>query len=121
MPVIHFEYTHNLAIDAQVKPFLKDVHNTLVDIIKTDLESGLVGTELASKIRGYPPGEVEKAKLDHAERIERIALSQAEGAAAARGVGDLASDPKGPQSEKKTSQDPTPDPVPTDKKRGEAK
>ncbi len=37
MPVIHFEYTKNLAIDNQVKPFLKDVHNTLVEIIKTDL------------------------------------------------------------------------------------
>ncbi|MES2204530.1 MAG: hypothetical protein V4496_04830 [Pseudomonadota bacterium] len=37
MPVVHFEYTHNLAIDAQVKPFLKEVHTALVEIIKTDL------------------------------------------------------------------------------------
>lgn len=37
MPVIHFEYTNNLAIDAQVNHFLKEVHNTLVEIIKTDL------------------------------------------------------------------------------------
>lgn len=37
MPVVHFEYTNNLAIDAQVKPFLKEAHNTLVEIIKTDL------------------------------------------------------------------------------------
>lgn len=37
MPVIHFEYTNNLAIGAQVNSFLKEVHNVLVEIIKTDL------------------------------------------------------------------------------------
>lgn len=37
MPVINFEYTDNLLIDAQVKSFLAEVHHVLVDIIKTDL------------------------------------------------------------------------------------
>ena len=37
MPVVHFEYTNNLAIDNQVNSFLKEVHTTLVEIIKTDL------------------------------------------------------------------------------------
>lgn len=37
MPVVHFEYTHNLTIDNQVNDFLKEVHITLVEIIKTDL------------------------------------------------------------------------------------
>lgn len=37
MPVVHFEYTDNLTIDPQVTSFLKTVHTTLVDIIKTDL------------------------------------------------------------------------------------
>ncbi len=35
MPVIHFEYTNNLAIENQVNNFLKEVHSTLVEIIKT--------------------------------------------------------------------------------------
>lgn len=34
-----------------------------------DLENGLVSPETASKIRGYPEGEVEKAKEARAERI----------------------------------------------------
>jgi len=37
MPVVNLEYTSNLAIDNHVKKFLKEVHTTLVEIIKTDL------------------------------------------------------------------------------------
>lgn len=37
MPVVHFEYTNNLSIESQVHSFLKEVHASLVDIIKTDL------------------------------------------------------------------------------------
>lgn len=37
MPVIHFEYTNNLSIEKQVKPFMVEVHRALVSIIKTDL------------------------------------------------------------------------------------
>lgn len=39
MPVVIFEYTDNLKIASQTESFLLDLHNTLVDIIKTDLES----------------------------------------------------------------------------------
>jgi len=39
MPVIHFEFTANLAIDNQVKPFIAELHNALVEIIKTDLQT----------------------------------------------------------------------------------
>ncbi len=46
------------------------------DILQKDLEAGLVGLETASKIRGYPPDEVEKAKKDHADRLARIAQTQ---------------------------------------------
>lgn len=37
MPTIHFEYTDNLKIADGLKPFLNEVHNLLVQIIKTDL------------------------------------------------------------------------------------
>jgi 5-carboxymethyl-2-hydroxymuconate isomerase len=37
MPIIHFEYTNNLAIDKKINAFLKETHHTLVDMIKTDL------------------------------------------------------------------------------------
>ncbi len=101
------------------------------DIIKTDFESGFVGLETASKIRGYPAGEVEKAAQDHADRVARIAIAQAEagGMAATAGVGDPASrgvadksgDPKAPGAEKKNSQDPATDPNAKAGVRGEGK
>lgn len=37
MPTIHFEYTSNLKIADQVKPFLQEAHHLLVETIKTDL------------------------------------------------------------------------------------
>ena len=61
------------------------------NILVRDLEQGLVSTQTASTIRGYPPGEVDQAKQDHADRLSRIAIAQSEGAAAARGVGDQSS------------------------------
>jgi hypothetical protein len=53
----------------------------------SDLEAGLVGVEFASKLRGYPEGQVEQAKKDHAERAARIALAQSK--ANQQGVSDL--------------------------------
>jgi hypothetical protein len=74
------------------------------EIIKDDHEAGFVGTELASKLRGYPEGEVEKAKKDHADRASRIALAQSE--AGARGVSDMDTDPsRSARREKELSQD----------------
>lgn len=50
-----------------------------------DIELGLIDPETASKAKGYPEGVVEKAKNAHADRVQRIAESQAK----ARGVDDL--------------------------------
>ncbi len=49
-----------------------------------DIELGLIDPEAASKAKGYPKGSVDKAKEAHAERVARIAESQAK----ARGVDD---------------------------------
>jgi hypothetical protein len=102
------------------------------DIIKTDLEEGLVGIDLASKIRGYPPGQVEAAKKDHADRVARIAVSQTLGAAKeitnngmdnpeSRGIPDLGTNKNGSKEEKKESRDKTLDEIPKDHVRGEGK
>lgn len=75
------------------------------EIIKSDHEAGFVGTELASKLRGYPPGEVEKAAKDHAERAARILKAQTMGEGSnARGVPDVGNDPDSADEEKETSQ-----------------
>lgn len=98
--------------------------NSDPEVIKTDIENGLVGNELASEMRGYPKGEVEKAKQDHAERLYRISLYQSKGGtdnADARGMKDESSDPKGAKQEKEESRDTTQDDIPTDKTRGEGK
>lgn len=100
------------------------------EVIQSDFESGLVGLETASKARGYPTGEVEKAKGDHADRVARIAIAQSEGGGAgapaknnpdARGTGDLSSNSKGATQEKKASTDTTTDSTVKDKQRGEGK
>lgn len=69
------------------------------EIIKADHEAGFVSTELASEARGYPKGEVEQAKKDHAERLARISMAQMAGgaasgtdAASARGMDDMSAD-----------------------------
>jgi len=45
-----------------------------------DIENALVGNNLASKIRGYPEGEADKAIADHTEKLARIAIAQSEAA-----------------------------------------
>lgn len=100
-------------------------------VIASDLQQGLVSLDTASKARGYPPGEVEKAKVDHAERLARIAISQTKGegppamieTGSARGVPDEGANPNAGKeekfkSQKVTDQDENPDP---DKTRGEGK
>ena len=82
-------------------------------VIETDVVNGLVDLETASAARGYPKGVVEKAKGDHAERLARIATSQASAAGmtaaatndpGARGVPDLSANPKAGEQEKTASQ-----------------
>ncbi len=58
-----------------------EVLGTNPEEIRGDVESGLVSIELASKLRGYPPGEDIKAKEDHAERLKRIEMAQSGGGA----------------------------------------
>lgn len=83
-------------IDTEIKN--AEVIVTDPEIVRSDHEAGFVSTELASKLRGYPKGEVEQAKKDHAERAARIALAQSE--AGARGVADLSTDPDAGKKEK---------------------
>lgn len=95
------------------------------DVIRTDREAGLVSDETASKARLYPPGEVEKAKKDHAERLARISAAQTTPGeitnAGARGIKDLSANPEEAKDEKSKSQNP--DITETGEKpvRGEAK
>jgi hypothetical protein len=91
------------------------------DVISTDVQNGLVSTDTASKLRGYPEGEAEKAKKDHAERLARVQAAQTSpdktvSDGQARGIDDLGVDP---QASKKEKQDPN---SPTGKKpvRGKA-
>lgn len=39
MPILNFEYTDNLKIDSKIKSFLLEVHDILVQEIKTDLRT----------------------------------------------------------------------------------
>lgn len=49
------------------------------EVLAKDVESGLVGVDFASQARGYPEGEVEKAKEDHADKLARISMYQNKG------------------------------------------
>jgi hypothetical protein len=96
-----------------------DVIITDPEVIHMDHENGFVSTEFASKMRGYPEGQVEQAKLDHAERLKRIAIAQTLGAA--RGVDDAGGNPNDGKDEKTVSRNTDQDGVVTDKTRGKGK
>lgn len=49
------------------------------ELVAKDVELGLLGNELASKIRMYPEGEAERAQQDHTERLRRILIAQTKG------------------------------------------
>jgi hypothetical protein len=89
------------------------------ETIRQDHEAGFVGTELASQLRGYPEGESEKAKQDHAERAARIALAQSK--ASARGVADLGSDNSAASKEKEASRNTDLSNTTEDQTRGDGK
>lgn len=94
--------------------------------IAKDIENGLVDNETASIARGYPAGSVEKAKIDHTDRLLRIQNAQTPAPLTrglstdpgTRGLKDQNIDPKSGRLEKQQSRDTTQDPVPTDKTRG---
>lgn len=87
--------------------------------VASDVEQGLVDLETASRARGYPEGVVKKAKKDHAERLKRIAISQAKGGGAARGVIDADDTAKGGADEKRAARETAKDDTVTRKVRGE--
>jgi hypothetical protein len=94
------------------------------EVIAKDVEIGVCDLETASQLRGYPEGTVEKAADDHAERLARIAESQAAAKpapnAAARGVSDQDANPSGGgAAEKKASMDTTAEGTVKDKQRGD--
>lgn len=84
------------------------------DIIRSDHEAGLVGDELASKLRGYPDGEYKKAQADHAERATRILAAQTSDV-------DLGNDPDKDKKKKAEEQNTTLDPNASDNTRGGGK
>jgi hypothetical protein len=81
--------------------------------LNRDIELGLIDLEAASQAKGYPDNSVSKAKIDHAERIARIAESQAK----ARGTDDLGGIANASRNEKLDKDD---EPVAKPKTRGEA-
>jgi hypothetical protein len=89
------------------------------EVISTDIETGLIDLESASKARGYPEGSVEKAKQEHAERLARIAKAQSE--KSVRGVSDLEDDSRNDARDKKASVETIKDDVVSDKTRGDNK
>jgi hypothetical protein len=88
------------------------------EVINQDVEKGLVGVEYASILRGYPKGQVEEAKKDHAERLARINEAQSK---AARGISDLDNGGSDSSKEKEKSRNTDNDDVPKDKTRGAGK
>jgi len=82
--------------------------------LSRDVELSLIDPETASKAKGYPEGTVKKAEDAHAERIKRIAESQAK----ARGASDLGGLENASREEKMDKDNEI---VPSEKTRGEEK
>lgn len=113
---------------------LKKIHKEIDDAelivanakeIIEDHKEGLVSTNTASLIRGYPVGEAEKAKKDRAERAASIVAAQAKAGdlknPASRGVADLDDDPNSGKDEKTISADKTMHADMADRQRGDGK
>jgi len=100
---------------------------TDAETIAKDIEQGLLSVQTASEAKGYPEGEVEKAKEEHAERAARIVRAQTKAAElknpAARGVDDLSTldEPEGRQEKDASQKNKDGDIDIKDKTRGKAK
>ena len=68
MPILNFEFTDNLKIDAEIKLFLLETHNILVQEIKTDLRTC---RSSIAKISDYVIGD---GNLNNAYIILRIQM-----------------------------------------------
>jgi hypothetical protein len=77
------------------------------EVIRSDHEAGLVGDELASRLRGYPEGEYKQAQADKAIRAKATLAAQTspEQDAANKGVNDLSDNPNAGKEEKANQQD----------------
>jgi len=96
------------------------------DVIMEAKEAGLVGEQLASIALGFPDKEYLTARVDHMERIKRIAEQQGTVGVvplnpAARGVVDLDDDPNSGGTEKAASRDTTLQDTTKDRTRGKGK
>jgi len=106
---------------------MKEIDDSLIvvtdpDVIIKDFEAGFLGTELASQSRGYPKGQVEIAKKDHAERAARIVLAQTKAAdMKARGAEDLGVEEDAGKREKDDSRGTSLDVDIKDKTRGKGR
>ncbi len=123
----------HLVTNEQLVDIMEEIDEATVvttdpDVIAQDFDKGFVSLETASQARGYPKGEAQKAKLDHAERLARIAAAQSPvptdivDRPAARGVPDADGQPESsPTEEKEESRDNTKRDTTEDRTRGEAK
>jgi hypothetical protein len=95
-----------------------------VNDLKTAHQEGFATASTCSIAMGFAEGEAEKAKIDHAERLATIAISQSKGgglaAAGARGVKDLQTDSHDAMEEKMMSRDNTMRESTNEQVRGEA-
>jgi len=113
---------HKIA-DKQLAAIHKEIDDAEVivtdrEVLTADLEAGLVSVAFASEAVGYPPGQVEQAKKDHAERLARIQESQA---LKTRGVDDTVAAEGDEDDEKDKTQDSALDDTGKKKTRGEEK
>jgi hypothetical protein len=113
-------------IDSEIKNAKSTTANP--DIILQAVINGICDLELAATILGFPADSPQKAALEHAARLARIAASQQQGpagsakAAGARGVGDQSGQPaQDAAGEKAASRDVTQSASTEDKTRGQGK
>jgi hypothetical protein len=100
---------------AKLKKIYKEIDAAPVvtadpQIIALDVDKGILDRETAAAARLYPPGTVEKAKIEHAERLREIMIAQSKDALTnptARGLPDLATNSDGGKEEKELINDNT--------------
>lgn len=123
----------NRVPEKTLKAIMKEIDDADVvyvdpDALNLDVEAGLVTTEKASLVRGYPAGEAEKAEAQKVRRAAMIVAAQTDAGAqpitdgAARGVPELeANEDLSSKEEKERSQDRSMDIDNKDKTRGKGK
>jgi len=96
----------NKTSNNKVKTMIEEIDKAKViaidpEVIRLDKEAGLVDDKTASTARLYPEGSSEQAKIDHADRLARIAASQSNpDDMSGRGVADLEIDKDKSKEEK---------------------